>query len=293
MTFVLEAHGLRATLEPEMGGLVSELAWRSGDRTYDLFLRPQSIAAKPVFGGVWPLVPFANRAYGGLVSDGVRSWRVPINEPERDCNMHGFGWLARWDIAEAHADRARMRHRRDGSDDPFCYSCDVDIVLEPDRFLANITITNDASESLPYGIGLHPWFEVRPDTRVTLEAAGYLEMGENYRPFGFKETPDGGPFAGGASVQVDHEMAWSLVGWTGACTIRTPSMGLEIVMDASGSMRNPFLYASPHAPFVCIEPYSHGNGAPSEAVARAATPMAVLQQGESLSGWMDLRPRAI
>jgi aldose 1-epimerase len=48
------------------------------------------------------------------------------------------------------------------------------------------------------------------------------------------------------------------------------------------------VWAPPHADFLCIEPQSHGIGAPSEPAAREATPMARLSPGEILTGWMRI-----
>jgi aldose 1-epimerase len=68
---------------------------------------------------------------------------------------------------------------------------------------------------------------------------------------------------------------------------------LAVELDASESLRNPYVWSAGSVSHVCIEPQSHGVGAPSEPMSSAITPMARLAPGESLSGWLALIPKQI
>ena len=111
-----------------------------------------------------------------------------------------------------------------------------------------------------------------------------------YRATGVMLTPDGGLFARGRLVAGADELAISYVDWTGEASLSTASTGLGIGINASASLRHPVLWSPPDADFVCFEPQSHSIGAPSEPAARVATPLQRLAPGETLSGWMALRP---
>jgi aldose 1-epimerase len=120
-----------------------------------------------------------------------------------------------------------------------------------------------------------------------------LALGPGYRATGVTSFNDGGPYAEGPQFGREKETAHSFIGWDGAAVIETPSSALSIHVEASGSLRCPVVWAPPHADFLCLEPQSHGIGAPSERRAREATPMARLEPGETLSGWMRISASAL
>jgi aldose 1-epimerase len=293
----LETAEFSLDLAPEEGGLVLNLEWReSGGRVHPL-LKPAPAGgwdrAAPRRFGLWPMVPFANRAFGAVVDDGECRYSLPVNDPAMGATIHGFGWQSAWEVVESAEGYALMRHERRGAEDPYAYRAEFAVWLETDSARFDISVQNLAGLALPFGLGLHPWFPAAADTRLTMAAAGELEFGEGYRASGLRRFVDGGPFAAGAFALRGETLAHSILDWDGAAEIHTPSRGLALGIAASSSLRQPVLWTPAGADFLCLEPQSHALGAPSEAAARTATPLVRLEKGQSLSGWMSLRPRAL
>ncbi|MDX3805909.1 aldose epimerase family protein [Bosea thiooxidans] len=293
----LEAAGLKATIAPEAGGIVSSLDWRGPDGRLHAVLKPPGEAAPstaaPNFCGTWALLPFANRAFGGVVDDGERRFIVPLNDPGGNGSIHGFGWQSTWEVSRYDRGHTVLEHRRMEGPDPYRYHARQEITLAKDGMTIRLSIVNEADTALPYGIGHHPWFPCAEDTRLVMRADGALVFGEAFRAIGQQAFTDGGPYAAPKPFRRDAVTAWSFLGWDGRARIETPSSGLAITLTASGNLNCPVVWAPAGADFLCVEPQSHAIGAPSEPAARAAAPLKRLQPGERFEGWLRIAPEML
>jgi aldose 1-epimerase len=291
-------HGnYRIDLAPDQGGLILRLQWRgSHARWHDLLLPPPRgpiDTASPRRFGLWPLVPFCNRAFGARLLDGDQHHVLPVNDPATSSTIHGFGWQARWAVMERRRGLVRLVHERSLAGDVYAYRAEMALVLGKQGLRVELSVENRAASPLPFGIGFHPWFPAAADTTLRMRNDAELALGPGYRATGTRRFTDGGPYAATPVFRRTTETAHSFIGWHGEALIETPSQGLAIRLAASDTLRCPVVWApagagSLSADFLCVEPQSHGIGAPSEPVARAATPMAQLQPGETLSGWIAI-----
>ena len=293
---ILKAHGFRARIIPSVGSIVASLDWHApSGKVHPLLFSPQGAVPTteaPNFMGAWAMVPFANRAFDCLIDDGIERFTVPVNDPARTGNIHGFGWQSRWSVMTQSLAQLVTAHRRSGADDPYAYDATQTITLLDGQVRLDLSVTNRADRALPYGLGFHPWFACASDTALTMSSRGALALGAGYRATGRTDFADGGPFGSGRIVRdLTGELALSYVDWVGDAVFSTPSRGLSISIGASDTFRHPVLWSPPGADFVCFEPQSHGIGAPGDAVARTITPLARLEPGQTLSGWMTITPR--
>ena len=250
-----------------------------------------STAAPNMFGS-WAMVPFANRAFGGVVDDGERRFTVPDNNAYGGGNIHGFGWQSAWDILGQTASHTVLEHRRTTGSDPYRYRATQEVSLDQAGVTIEIAVTNEADQALPYGLGHHPWFPCAPDTTLGMTATGALVFGDAFRATGSQSLPDGGPYAEKPVFATGRETAWSFLGWDGSARIETPSSGLAITLTASETLHCPVVWAPAGADFLCVEPQSHAIGSPSEKAARAVAPLTRLEPGGTLSGWLRIVPKA-
>lgn len=294
---VLEAGPIRASIAPGAGGIVTALDWTAPDgRRHSVLHAPEGVrpsTAAPNLFGSWAMLPFANRAFDGVVDDGERRFAVPENNPRGGGNIHGFGWQSAWTALSATSDRVLLEHRRSEGPDPYRYCATQELTVDEHGLNIRFAIVNEANEILPYGIGHHPWFPCAPDTRLRMKAEGTLVFGDAFRAVGHAPLVDGGPYAEGAIFATGRETAWSFLGWDGTARIETASTGLAITLTASETLRCPVVWAPPGADFLCVEPQSHAIGSPSEPAARAAAPLKRLAPGETLEGWLRIRPEAL
>lgn len=293
----LTAGPLSARIVPEAGGIVVGLDWQGPDgRIHKLLHSPEgavpSTSAPNMFGS-WAMLPFANRAFGGVVDDGEQRFTVPDNNAHGGGNIHGFGWQSAWDVLGQTASHTVLEHRRTTGPDPYRYRATQEVSLDSAGMTVAIAVTNEADTALPYGLGHHPWFACAPDTKLGMTVTGALVFGEAFRATGSQSLPDGGPYAGKPVFARGRETAWSFLGWDGLARIETPSTGLAIVLTASETLRCPVVWAPAGADFLCVEPQSHAIGSPSEKPAREAAPLTKLKPGETLSGWLRIVPEAL
>jgi len=293
----LSAHDIEALLVPECGGLVRSLVWLHGGRSHDLL---SAAPDKPLLPGtvhwfgLWPMVPFANRAFGATLLDGDRRIDLPPNDPRDPAGtIHGFGWQAAWTVAERSIDAATMVHRRTEGPDPYRYEARMGVRLDPSAVAIDLSVTNEAETPLPYGIGLHPWFDRDADTEIRCEAQRVMRLAPDYRPLGAADVAPDLDLSRRRALPHEAEFVASYLDATGEAEIVWPGRGLALRMSFSGTLRCPLVWLPANAPYFCIEPQSHAVGAPSEALAQAVTPLARLSPGETLSGRVRLVPEAI
>src|SRR5262249_55886216 len=119
----------------------------------------------------------------------------------------------------------------------------------------SLELTNTGSATMPAGLGLHPCFPTRPDTRLTFhaegvwlgEAAGIPErLGSAAELFSFS----GGPTR--ASIPfIDHCYA----GWRGAASLEDGPRTTSITATPNASWAH--IYSPKGKDFLCFEPVTH------------------------------------
>lgn len=291
----LSSGGYIARIAPDAGGMIAALDWQApGGTTLPLLHAPAGLAPQtetPNKFGAWAMLPFANRAFDSLVDDGHTRFNVPSNNPAG--TIHGFGWQSPWQVERQDAGHTVLVHRRTAGPDPYRYLAKQEIRLGEDGMTVALSLTNEADHALPFGMGLHPWFPCAADTRLCMTATGALIFGDQFRATGMQAFGDGGPYAGNPVFATGAETAWSFLGWDGTARIETPSTGLAITVSASENLRCPVVWAPAGVDFLCAEPQSHAAGAPSERIVREVSPLAQLQPGETLVGWVRIAAEAI
>ena len=286
----IEAHDLTAEILPQAGGMLKSLTWRHRGCDHALLYpagqapRADSTADRH---GLWPLVPFANRAFGARLLHGGERLVLPVNDATDGSTMHGFGWQAAWQVAELGAGHILLCHAYDRAD-PYAYAAEFGVTLLPGEARLSLAVSNTGPRALPFGIGLHPWFPRSEGTRLTCTARGALRFGPRYQATGTGPVMPVDDYSAGRLLP--PETAVSYLDWDGVAVLSEIAPGLGLTIRASETLRHPVLWTPQDAPFVCFEPQSHAIGAPSEPTVAAATPLAALQPGETLSGWMTLEP---
>jgi aldose 1-epimerase len=235
---------------PALGGAIGTLRYRGED-----ILRPTPDgAADPLDSACFPLVPYANRIAGGRFVFGGRTIQLPLNFGGHPNSLHGIGWQRAWTVAETRPGRARLEHRHGGDGWPWRYRAEQLFELDEDGLRVRLTLTNKASEPMPAGIGLHPYFAIRPGTVLRLNAARVWLTDAVQIPSEPVAADHFGDWAAGASISdagfIDH----SYERWDGVATL---DRGDHVVRLSAEGARDLHLYHPAGESFCCLEPVSH------------------------------------
>ncbi|MDB5703317.1 MAG: Aldose epimerase family protein [Sphingomonas bacterium] len=246
----LAGAGWELGLLPALGGAIGSLRYRGED-----ILRPTpGGAADPLDSACFPLIPYANRIAGGRFSFGGRTIRLPLNFGDHPNSLHGMAWQRAWTVAETRPDRARLEHRHGGDGWPWRYCAEQLFELGEDGLRVTLTLTNKSSEAMPAGIGLHPYFAIRPGTLLRLNAARVWLTDQNQIPTQPVAVDHFGDWAAGASIAdagfIDH----SYEQWDGLATL---DRGDRIIRLSAEGARDLHLFHPLGESFCCLEPVSH------------------------------------
>ncbi len=154
---------------PQIGGCVTSFRQRKGEKTVDIF-RPYD-AALPFLPGntaSFPMTPFTNRISHGKLHFQNQIYDVGPLFGTEDNALHGDGWTSPWvvtEIGDHHAQLALEIH--DNPSSPYKYKATQGFILKDNVLEMNISVTNCAAHSLPFGIGHHPYFNRTPQTVLT------------------------------------------------------------------------------------------------------------------------------
>jgi aldose 1-epimerase len=136
-----------------------------------------------------PLVPWPNRLRDGRYPFGDRELQVPINEPERNNAIHGFGRSASWKASERRPESVTLTRLVEPTPGyPFTLACSVTYSLQDRGLSCLLRFENRGREALPVGAGHHPYF--RPGDapldrwRLRLPAGSCLELDGRMIPTG-------------------------------------------------------------------------------------------------------------
>jgi aldose 1-epimerase len=275
------------SVDPAKGGLIEK--FESGG--VPLLYAPTAPTTVGGFAwhGCWPLLPFANRAFGGIILSPDGPIHVPINDQANNNAMHGFGVSAEWEVVEQSETGLHLSHERRAGEDPFRYHADQVITLDHHGALTvGLSVENRAKRILPYGLGLHPWFPCDEDTRFEANASKVVTFDGTYRATGQNAVDEETDWRKPRPLKGKERVA-NFLDWDSTALLHYPSRGHAIRIEASDSLRFGLLWTPGDTDFVCFEPQSHVIGAPSDPVAATLSPMAWLEQGQSLTGWMRIR----
>lgn len=234
--------------------------------------------------GSYPLVPFSNRIGQARLSwNGSSHALVPNFLPEPHA-IHGIGWQRGWSVLEAQAHFAllSLEHQKDTSW-PFAFDCSQAFRLRDDALEITLSVTNQSSIVAPMGLGWHPYFVKRPQSRLVFRAAARWEMGVDKLPT--HRTPLQGLDTDVGTLDVDH----CFEGWSGEVELRDPVLHTRL----SSSLRRLVVFTEPRRGFVAIEPVSHVNNAINLAGAGHAGTLPdlgveTLQPGHSMTASMRI-----
>jgi aldose 1-epimerase len=272
---------------PACGGAIAFYRRRIGALHLD-WLRPASAAAiaarEPDAMACFPLVPFSNRVRDGHFHFEGRDIRMPRNVPGQAHVEHGHGWQARWRVESLDFRSLTMRYRHDSDEWPWAYEAQQNFALDEDSLTIDISVQNLGDAPMPLGLGFHPYFPRRVQTRLSAQVAQMWATDDEVMPTRLVDLPDNQRLERGLivdAVALDN----GFTGWDGTARIEWPDRNAALTMTASPRLRFLVVYTPPGEPYFCVEPVSNCTDAFNLAAqGRDDTGMIVLAPGARATG---------
>lgn len=249
----------RLQVAPDRGGSILRLDWKGMP-----LLRPTG-GPSVMDTACFPLIPFSNRIANGRFTLGDHDVTLSPNFPGSDHPhpLHGFGWLAEWDVVEADAKTVRMRHAWPGGEWPWPYRAEQVFALSPEGLSIGLSISNLSYSPMFAGLGFHPYFLRDAETVYHGLHRGEWRNHEDCLPNNLVMVPGARDWWEGqpvASRVVDTVYA----GREGALTIRWPSRGLQVQLLPSANLSETVVFSPPGESYFCVEPVSHATNVINE-----------------------------
>ena len=269
------AHGIEVAIAPSLGNLAYEFKVNGKNV---LWMPNQTLAelkAKPQFGGIPFLAPWANRLSEDAFFANGKKFRLnpDLGNFPRDQNQHPIHGLLTvspyWTVTalEADSDSAWVtsrlefwKHPELMAQFPFAHALEMTHVLHGDTLEVRTTIENLSTDPMPVGIGYHPYFQLhdtpRDQWKVHLAARDHLALSKALIPTGERkpmEFPDLFPLAG---VALDDVFGGLLRDGSGNATFSVEGAHEKISVVYGPKYTVAVVYAPPGRQFICFEPMS-------------------------------------
>ncbi len=211
------AHRMEVSIVPSLGNLAYEFKVNGKNVLWMPYETLGEMKAKPQFGGIPFLAPWANRLHEDAFFANGQKYRLnpDLGNIRRDQNqlpIHGLLTVSPdWQVTavEGGADSACVtsrlefwKHPEMMAQFPFAHTIEMTHCLRDGTLEVRTTIENLSADPMPVGIGFHPYFQLhaapRDQWKVHLAARDHLALSKMLIPTGERkpvEFPDPLPLA--------------------------------------------------------------------------------------------------
>jgi aldose 1-epimerase len=264
-----------AAIVPSLGNLAYEFKVNGKNVFWLPYETLAEMKAKPQFGGIPFLAPWANRLSGdAFFADGKQFRLNPdLGNIRRDQNrnpIHGLLTVSpdwKVTVVDADADSASVtsrlefwRHPELMAQFPFAHTIETTYRLHEGALEVRTTIENLSADPMPVGIGYHPYFQLhdapRDQWKVHLAARDHLALSKMLIPTGERkpvEFADPLPLAG---VALDDVFGGLVRDASERATFWVEGAHEKISVTYGPKYTVAVVYAPAGRQFICFEPMS-------------------------------------
>ena len=161
--YQLRAGDLAAEVVPEIGGSLASFYSVGEGGASRHWLRPVSAEAATTPPALamasFPLVPWCNRIRDGRFEWNGQTVQLAPNVPGSPHTLHGLGWQRCWEVEVSNEYSIDLLLNESGQGAwPFPFFCRMRYALDHAALEIVMELTNTGGESMPAGLGHHPYF---------------------------------------------------------------------------------------------------------------------------------------
>ena len=283
-------------VEPEVGGSITRYASDQNGATIEWLrpARPEDVARRaPGAMSCFPMVPFSNRVRDAQFHFRGRLIQLPQNFSPEPHAIHGHGWRAPWTVIEQGEAGLTIEYRHAADAWPWSYRARQTFTLAPDHLRIRFSVSSDASDPMPVGFGLHPYFVRTPRARLRAAVGRMWRSDANRMPVELVPPPaalrQAGPGLNPDAVPLDN----NFVGFGGRAVVEWPEWSARLELAADPLFTCLVVFTPAGQDYFCAEPATNCIDAFNLAdMGRLDTGILVLAPGETATGTVTLTPGA-
>lgn len=274
---------LRARILPETGAALAGFDYCKDARWLPLMrsFEPTAAAMAPDPNQLacYPLLPWSNRISGGGFDVDGHRMTLAANRDDDPYPIHGSGWQRSWRVM-SHNDHEARLVLDEHSADAYAYQASLRYLLREDTLEVALQVTNTGTRTLPFGLGLHPFFPRHDGTTLHAPAAQvWINDGQSPLPVKRVDVPLAWNFD--RARPLPDGLNHGFQAWSGNAAIEWPSDGLRLQVETDVDAF--VLYTPPGENFFCFEPVDHAINAVHLPGGAAANGMTLLAPQSSLA----------
>lgn len=252
----LAAGRLRLVMAPGAGGSILRLDHVEGGETLQVLRGIDHVPELIVDAACFPLVPFCNRIRDGRFIFRGREVRLAPNLPGDPSPLHGQGWLGAWDVESSDESTAMLTFRHRPGEWPWAYEARQEIALDPDGLSIRLVCRNADGQSMPCGLGQHPYFRCTGETLLDTHVEGAWTIDANVLPV--ERVPAAGRYDLHDRRICGQGLDNGFDGWSGRARIADPALPFEIEIGSPDAHCFQ-VYSPASGGFFVAEPVGHVN----------------------------------
>ena len=251
----LTTSNAKVEISPELGGAILAYEARVHDEFLPIF-KNSSQASSVSESCSFPLVPYSNRIRNGRFNWQGEEVTLPLNHLPEKHSIHGHGWQRPWQVVEQSETSLTLQYQHIADEWPFTYTSQQIFTLEGSSLTVELLLMNTSKKTMPAGLGLHPYFSLTDNTRLSCTVEQMWAVDHETMPTTLVNPPKTLNNVEGLLVKGSN-LDNAFTGFSGAATVCWPEWQAKASITTSSSCQFMVLYSPNRENFFCFEPVSH------------------------------------
>lgn len=256
---ILENDILYVEINPILGGSINNFFIKNKNLKIPVFRKTSNKIIKKddiLLNSFFSLIPFSGRIANALLKFKSKTYNLKKNFKGESSALHGDGWQNSWVVKNLEKNCVIMKLIVKNKNWPFKYSGYQIIKINNNELKISLEIKNLDIESMPCGLGFHPWFDMTANASLQMNAKKFWIVGKDNLFKKISNLSKNIDFSRGKKL-INTNLANGFSEWNGFAKIVWPEKKLSLNIESSKNLKHLIIYTPNKENFFCIEPVSH------------------------------------